>query len=191
MRSSAQPAAARRRAAPRPKKADAEKKKDDKKPRKAAGPDDEDLDIYEHVRWREAPHRARVGNDGDARGSCAGNEATGAVRPAAAGREGPRRRGEPASCLARRALKRRPAIHRERCATARRVLTWNDPNVARNITKYSYRELTYKLDPPGNNDHLAVHFAMDGCMLHRETDEAKMQEVRASPRSFAAPGVAR
>lgn len=57
------------------------------------------------------------------------------------------------------------------------MLTWDDPNVPRNVTKYSYKELAYKLDPPGNNDHLAVHFCVEGCLLHRETDEAKMQEA--------------
>lgn len=57
------------------------------------------------------------------------------------------------------------------------ILTWNDPNVPRNLTKYSFKERMFKLDPPGNHDHLALHFSMDGCMLSRASDEAKMQEA--------------
>lgn len=58
-----------------------------------------------------------------------------------------------------------------------RVLTANDPNVPTNITKYNYKDRMYKVDPPGPGDHLAIHFSMDGSMLHKESDEAKAQEA--------------
>lgn len=57
-----------------------------------------------------------------------------------------------------------------------RVLTANDPNVPNNITKYNYKEKAYKQDPEGPMDHLAFHFQMDGCSLHKESEEAQMQQ---------------
>ncbi|RLN97191.1 hypothetical protein BBJ28_00016953, partial [Nothophytophthora sp. Chile5] len=56
-----------------------------------------------------------------------------------------------------------------------RVLTANDPNVPNNITKYNYKERTYKVDPPGPGDHLYVHLACDGSMIHKESEDAKTQ----------------
>mmetsp|Transcript_17293 Transcript_17293/g.18034 ORF Transcript_17293/g.18034 Transcript_17293/m.18034 type:complete len:676 (+) Transcript_17293:55-2082(+) len=58
-----------------------------------------------------------------------------------------------------------------------RILTANDPNVPNNITKYNYKEKAYKQDPEGPMDHLAFHFQMDGCSLHKESDEAKHQQI--------------
>lgn len=57
-----------------------------------------------------------------------------------------------------------------------RILTANDPNVPNNITKYNYKEKAYKQDPEGPMDHLAFHFQMDGCSLHKESEEAKHQQ---------------
>jgi dynein intermediate chain 1, axonemal len=59
-----------------------------------------------------------------------------------------------------------------------RILTANDPNVPNNITKYNYKEKAYKQDPEGPMDHLAFHFQMDGCSLHKESDEAKHQQIQ-------------
>lgn len=56
-----------------------------------------------------------------------------------------------------------------------RVLTANDPNVPNNITKYNYKERTYKVDPPGPGDHLYLHFCEDGSMIHKESEDAKTQ----------------
>ena len=57
-----------------------------------------------------------------------------------------------------------------------RVLTANDPNIPNNITKYNYKEKSYKQDPEGPMDHLAFHFSLDGCSLHRESEEAIQQQ---------------
>jgi dynein intermediate chain 1 len=57
-----------------------------------------------------------------------------------------------------------------------RVLTANDPNVPNNITKYNYKEKAYKQDPEGLMDNLIFHFQMDGCSLHKDSDDAKQQE---------------
>uniref|UniRef100_K3X8Q8 Uncharacterized protein n=1 Tax=Globisporangium ultimum (strain ATCC 200006 / CBS 805.95 / DAOM BR144) TaxID=431595 RepID=K3X8Q8_GLOUD len=56
-----------------------------------------------------------------------------------------------------------------------RVLTANDPNVPNNITKYNYKERTYKVDPPGPGDHLYVHLCADGSMIHKDSEDAKTQ----------------
>lgn len=56
-----------------------------------------------------------------------------------------------------------------------RVLTGDDPNRPRNITKFNYKELCYKLDPPGLSDHMVVHFALEGTTLHIDSKEYKTQ----------------
>lgn len=57
-----------------------------------------------------------------------------------------------------------------------RVLTANDPNVPNNITKYNYKEKCYKKDPEGPMDHLAFHFQLDGCSLHKDSDDLVQQQ---------------
>lgn len=57
-----------------------------------------------------------------------------------------------------------------------RVLTANDPNVPNNITKYNYKEKAYKQDPEGPMDHLVFHLQLDGCSLHKESEEAQQQQ---------------
>eukprot|EP01035_Chromulina_nebulosa_P019156 gene19156-24998_t len=56
-----------------------------------------------------------------------------------------------------------------------RVLTANDPNIPDNITKYNYKDKSYKQDPEGPMDHLAFHFQISGCSLHKESEEASQQ----------------
>ncbi|CAE7308809.1 unnamed protein product [Symbiodinium microadriaticum] len=65
-----------------------------------------------------------------------------------------------------------------------RILTANDPNVPNNITKYNYKEKAYKQDPEGPMDHLAFHFSMDGCSLHKESEEAKHQQQLEEAKSM-------
>lgn len=57
-----------------------------------------------------------------------------------------------------------------------RVLTANDPNIPNNTTKYNYKEKAYKQDPEGPMDHLVFHFQMDGCSLHKESEDALQQQ---------------
>ncbi|OQR88215.1 dynein intermediate chain 2 [Achlya hypogyna] len=56
-----------------------------------------------------------------------------------------------------------------------RVLTANDPNVPNNVTKYNYKERMYKVDPPGPGDNLHLHLALEGSMIHKESEDAKAQ----------------
>jgi dynein intermediate chain 1 len=57
-----------------------------------------------------------------------------------------------------------------------RVLTANDPNIADNVSKYNYKDRSYKQDPEGPMDHLVFHFEMDGSSLHKESEEAEQQQ---------------
>ena len=57
-----------------------------------------------------------------------------------------------------------------------RVLTANDPNVPNNITKYNYKEKAYKQDPEGPMDHVAFHFQLNGCSLHKDSEDAIQQQ---------------
>lgn len=54
-----------------------------------------------------------------------------------------------------------------------KVITATDPNVSKSIARFSYKEMAYKADP--TVDHLAVHFAMDGFLIHTESDDAREQ----------------
>lgn len=56
-----------------------------------------------------------------------------------------------------------------------RILTAADPNVPNNITKYNYKEKSYKQDPEGPMDNLAFHFQPNGCALHKESEEYNTQ----------------
>ena len=56
-----------------------------------------------------------------------------------------------------------------------RILTANDPNVPSNVTKYNYKDRIFKVDPPGPDDHLMMHLAIDGAAMHDSTEEAKAQ----------------
>lgn len=59
-----------------------------------------------------------------------------------------------------------------------RVLTANDPNVPNNITKYNYKDKAYKQDPEGPMDHLAFHYHVDGSCLHKESEDAILQQQK-------------
>jgi dynein intermediate chain 1 len=57
-----------------------------------------------------------------------------------------------------------------------RILTANDPNVPNNISKYNYKEKAFRQDPEGLMDNLSFHFSLEGCALHKGSDEAERQE---------------
>lgn len=54
-----------------------------------------------------------------------------------------------------------------------RILTANNPHAAANIVRYNFKEQQYKQIP--TVDQLAVHFSLDGNLLHKESDEARRQ----------------
>ncbi|KAM8961714.1 dynein axonemal intermediate chain 1 [Pelodytes ibericus] len=57
-----------------------------------------------------------------------------------------------------------------------RILTANNPHAPQNIVRYSFKERAYK--PISSVDQLAVHFSLDGNMLHKDSDEARRQRAR-------------
>merc|ERR1711973_422335 len=57
-----------------------------------------------------------------------------------------------------------------------RILTANNPHAPSNIVRYSFKEKTFK--QTSSVDQLAIHFALDGNMLHKDSDEARRQKAR-------------
>ncbi|KAL8565254.1 hypothetical protein ACOMHN_001152 [Nucella lapillus] len=57
-----------------------------------------------------------------------------------------------------------------------RILTANNPHAPQNIVRYSFKERQYK--QTSSVDQLAIHFALDGNMLHKDSDEARRQRQR-------------
>merc|ERR1719239_909376 len=58
-----------------------------------------------------------------------------------------------------------------------RILTANNPHAPQNIVRYSFKERQYK--QTSSVDQLAVHFALDGNLLHKDSEEAKKQLNRS------------
>ncbi|KAM3621255.1 uncharacterized protein V6R79_008519 [Siganus canaliculatus] len=52
-----------------------------------------------------------------------------------------------------------------------RVLTANNPHAPQNIVRFSFKERSYK--PTVAVDQLAVHFVLEGSLLHEDSDEAR------------------
>ena len=63
-----------------------------------------------------------------------------------------------------------------------RVLTGDDPNRPRNVSKFNYKDRCYKLDPPGQSDHMAVHFSIEGCSLHLDSKEYQRMKEQEEKR---------
>ncbi|XP_015767196.1 PREDICTED: dynein intermediate chain 2, ciliary-like [Acropora digitifera] len=52
----------------------------------------------------------------------------------------------------------------------------NNPHAPSNIVRYSFKEKCYKAT--SSVDQLAIHFSLDGNMLHKDSDEARRQLAR-------------
>ena len=55
-----------------------------------------------------------------------------------------------------------------------KTITAANPQVARQLTRFDYADGQYR--PVGGQSQLAVHFVMDGVLIHVESDEAKEAE---------------
>ncbi|XP_064607782.1 dynein intermediate chain 2, ciliary-like isoform X2 [Liolophura sinensis] len=64
-----------------------------------------------------------------------------------------------------------------------RILTANNPHAPQNIVRYSFKERQFK--QTSSVDQLAIHFALDGNLLHKDSDEARRQMSKASPAEAA------
>ncbi|KAM6934036.1 dynein, axonemal, intermediate chain 1, paralog 2 [Xenentodon cancila] len=56
-----------------------------------------------------------------------------------------------------------------------RILTTNNPHAPQNIINYSFKEHCYKIT---SVDQRAVHFVLEGSLLHQESEEAKNLRVK-------------
>lgn len=63
-----------------------------------------------------------------------------------------------------------------------RILTGDDPNKPRNVCKFSFKDKCYKPDPPGQGDNMAIHFSLEGCSMHVDSDECKKFREREQKR---------
>ncbi|XP_062867475.1 dynein, axonemal, intermediate chain 1, paralog 2 [Trichomycterus rosablanca] len=57
-----------------------------------------------------------------------------------------------------------------------RILTANNPHAPDNIVVYNFKERCYK--PVSSVDQLAIHFVLEGNLLHRDSDEARRQMAK-------------
>ncbi|KAM9362211.1 dynein, axonemal, intermediate chain 1, paralog 2 [Symphorus nematophorus] len=55
--------------------------------------------------------------------------------------------------------------------TITRILTANNPHAPQNVVRYSFKERSYK--PTHVVDQMAVHFVLEGSLLHQDSDEAR------------------
>lgn len=71
-----------------------------------------------------------------------------------------------------------------------RILTGDDPNLPQNVCRFSFKDKCYKPDPPGQGDNMAVHFSLEGCSMHVNSDEGKrfMAEQEAAAAEAAMQG---
>jgi len=57
-----------------------------------------------------------------------------------------------------------------------RILTATNPHAAQNIVRFNFKEMCYK--PIPQVDQLAVHFSVEGNLLHKDSDEGRRQMAK-------------
>jgi len=57
-----------------------------------------------------------------------------------------------------------------------RILTANNPHAPQNIVRFSFKDRTFK--QTSTVEQIAIHFALDGNMLHKDSDEARRQRAK-------------
>ncbi|CAL8337951.1 unnamed protein product [Lota lota] len=65
-----------------------------------------------------------------------------------------------------------------------KILTANNPHAPQNIARYSFKERSYKLI--SGVDQMAVHFVLEGTLIHVDSDEARRQRARQGQTEEAA-----
>lgn len=58
-----------------------------------------------------------------------------------------------------------------------RILTANNPHAPQNIVRFNFKERTFK--QTSSVEQIAIHFALDGNQLHKDSDEARRQRAKA------------
>ncbi|NWV64684.1 DNAI1 protein, partial [Malurus elegans] len=62
-----------------------------------------------------------------------------------------------------------------------RTLSADNPHVPRNIVRYSFTEQAYKIVE--NMDQTAIHFTLNGYLIHKDSDEGRRQSIRSGTES--------
>ncbi|XP_071844613.1 dynein intermediate chain 2, ciliary-like isoform X1 [Apostichopus japonicus] len=57
-----------------------------------------------------------------------------------------------------------------------RILTANNPHAPQNIVRYNFKDGSFK--QTSHVDQLAVHFSLEGNMIHKDSDEARRQKAK-------------
>lgn len=59
-----------------------------------------------------------------------------------------------------------------------RILTGEDPNKPKNVCRFSYKDKCFKPDPSGQGDNIAIHFCLQGSIMHLDSSECKQHRER-------------
>ncbi|NXY21549.1 DNAI1 protein, partial [Atrichornis clamosus] len=59
-----------------------------------------------------------------------------------------------------------------------RALTTDNPHTPKNIVRYSFKEQAYKV--VDDMDQTAIHFTLNGNLVHKDSDEGRRQSIRSS-----------
>ncbi|NWT53989.1 DNAI1 protein, partial [Erythrocercus mccallii] len=62
-----------------------------------------------------------------------------------------------------------------------RTLTADNPHIPRDVVRFSFKERAYKL--VDNMDQTAIHFTLNGYLVHKDSDEGRRQSIRSSTES--------
>lgn len=60
-----------------------------------------------------------------------------------------------------------------------RTLTGENPNKPKNVCRFSYKDRCFKPDPQGQGDNIAIHFSLEGSIMHVDSEECKRRKDRA------------
>ncbi|NXI06819.1 DNAI1 protein, partial [Irena cyanogastra] len=66
-----------------------------------------------------------------------------------------------------------------------RTLTANNPHIPQDIVRFSFKERAYKL--VDDMDQTAIHFTLNGYLIHKDSDEGRRQSIRSSTEAEEAP----
>ncbi|NXR59428.1 DNAI1 protein, partial [Rhadina sibilatrix] len=66
-----------------------------------------------------------------------------------------------------------------------RTLTANNPHIPQDIVRFSFKERAYKL--VDDMDQTAIHFTLNGYLVHKDSDEGRRQSIRSSIEAEKAP----
>ncbi|NXK64556.1 DNAI1 protein, partial [Sylvietta virens] len=70
-------------------------------------------------------------------------------------------------------------------AEVTRTLTANNPHIPRDIVRFSFQDRAFKL--VDDMDQTAIHFTLNGYLVHKDSDEGRRQSIRSSIESEKGP----